>query len=92
MDLVAALVQKVQCQQLIQVTKLARPHYGGNVMPLNGWAPEPSKKKSPKSLRNTAYAMPGKGHVSRAEVAMCMNELYVQNATLYTVTNAAVRR
>ena len=59
-------------------------------MPLNGWAPEPSKKKSPKSLINTAYAMPGKGHVIRAEVAMCMNELYVRNATLYIVTNAAV--
>ena len=85
---VAALVQeKVQYHQLIQVTKLAWPHYGGIVMQ---WAHKPSKKKSPGSLINTAFAMPGKGHVILAEVATYMNELCVQNATPYTAISAGV--
>ena len=76
---VAALVQeKVQYHQLIQVTKLAWPHYGGIVMQR---AHKPSKKKSPGSLINTAFAVPGKGHAILAEVATYMNELCVQNAT-----------
>ena len=91
LNLAAALVQeKVQYHQLIQVTKLAWPHYGGNVMPLSGWAHKPSKKKSPGSLINTAFALPGKGHAILAEVATYMNELCVQNATPYTVTSAGV--
>ena len=88
---VAALVQeKVQYHQLIQVTKLAWPHYGGIVMPLSGWAHKPSKKKSPKRLINTAFALPGKGYAILAEVATYMKELCVQSATPCTVTRAGV--
>ena len=85
---VAALVQeKVQYHQLIQFTvvKLAWPHYGGIVMQR---AHQPSKKRSPGSLTNTAFAVPGKGHAMLVE--QFMKELCVQYAIPFIVISAGV--